>query len=81
MCPFPEDRVDLSVFSPVCLPSNSADFIGHDGFVFGEQFFSFFPCIPFQFFSGWGETGKYTATDKLQETVVSFVENSNCAER
>ena len=41
VCPFPEDRVDLSVFSPVCLPSNSANFIGHDGFVFGEQFFSF----------------------------------------
>ena len=41
VCPFPEDRVDLSVFSPVCLPSNSANFIGQDGFVFGEQFFSF----------------------------------------
>ena len=41
VCPFPEDRVDLSVFSPVCLPSNSADFIGHDGFVYGEQLFLF----------------------------------------
>ena len=43
--------------------------------------FFFFPCIPFQFFSGWGETGEDTATDKLQETVVSIVENSNCVER
>ena len=39
--PFSEERVDLSVFSPVCLPSNGADFIGQDGFVYGEQFFSF----------------------------------------
>ena len=41
VCPFPEDRVDLSVFSPVCLTSNSADFIGQDGFVYGEQLFLF----------------------------------------
>ena len=37
MCPFPEDRVDLSVFSPVCLPSNGADFIGKTASVYGEE--------------------------------------------
>ena len=42
VCPFPEDRVDLSVFSPVCLPSNGADFIGQGSFVYGEQLFLFF---------------------------------------
>ena len=37
VCPFPEDRVDLSVFSPVCLPSNGADFIGQTASVYGEE--------------------------------------------
>ena len=37
VCPFPEDRVDLSVFSPVCLPSNGADFIGQNASVYGEE--------------------------------------------
>ena len=37
VCPFPEERVDLSVFSPVCLPSNGADFIGQNASVYGEE--------------------------------------------
>ena len=34
---FTEERVDLSVFSPVCLPGKGESFLGEDGFVFGEQ--------------------------------------------
>ena len=41
VCPFPEDRVDLSVFSPVCLPSNGADFIGQTASVYGEELWPF----------------------------------------
>ena len=37
VCPVSEDRVDLSVFSPVCLPSNGADFIGQNAYVYGEE--------------------------------------------
>ena len=34
------------------------------------------------FFSGWGDTGvPETSTDKLQETVITIVQSSNCAER
>ena len=32
-----EDRVDLSVFSPACLPSNSSSLVGQEGHVYGEQ--------------------------------------------
>ena len=34
---FSEDRVDLSVFSPACLPSNSASLVGQEGHVYGGQ--------------------------------------------
>ena len=34
---FSEDRVDLSVFSPACLPSNSASFVGQEGHIYGGQ--------------------------------------------
>ena len=34
--PFSEERVDLSVFSPACLPSNSASLVSQDGHVYGE---------------------------------------------
>ena len=32
-----ENRVDLSVFSPACLPSNSSSLVGQEGHVYGEQ--------------------------------------------
>ena len=33
-----EERVDLSVFSPACLPDNKeASFVGQEGHVYGEQ--------------------------------------------
>ena len=34
---FSEERVDLSVFSPVCLPSNSASLVGQEGHIYGGQ--------------------------------------------
>ena len=34
---FSEERVDLSVFSPACLPSKSGSFVGQEGHVYGGQ--------------------------------------------
>ena len=34
---FAEERVDLSVFSPVCLPDIGESFLGQNGIVYGEQ--------------------------------------------
>ena len=34
---FAEERVDLSVFSPVCLPNIGESFLGQIGIVYGEQ--------------------------------------------
>ena len=34
---FSEDRVDLSVHSPVCLPDSSSDFVGQIGHVYGRK--------------------------------------------
>ena len=34
---FSEEQVDLSVFSPACLPSNSSSLVGQEGHVYGEQ--------------------------------------------
>ena len=33
----PEDQVDLLLFGPACLPSNSSSFVGQEGLVYGEQ--------------------------------------------
>ena len=33
-----DSRVDLSVFSPVCLPDVGEGFVNQDGHVYGEQF-------------------------------------------
>ena len=32
-----EERVDLSVFSPVCLPDIGESFVDQNGHVYGEQ--------------------------------------------
>ena len=32
-----EERVDLSVFSPVCLPDIGESFLGQNGIVYGEH--------------------------------------------
>ena len=34
--PYSEERVDLSVFRPACLPSSGASLVGQDGHVYGE---------------------------------------------
>ena len=34
---YTEERVDLSVFSPVCLPSIGETFVNQEGLVYGEQ--------------------------------------------
>ena len=74
--------MDLSVFSPVCLPDVGEGFINHEGHVYGEQF-SDMVVIPGMIYSlpGWGDTGvQETSTDKLQETEVPIVDPSNCGD-
>ena len=34
---FSEEGVDLSLFSPACLPNNSESLVGQEGHVYGEQ--------------------------------------------
>ena len=81
---FAEERADLSVFSPVCLPGIGESFLGQNGIVYGEQdqtikvFYIFLEISSI----GWGGTGvQDSSTDKLQETVVPIVQSSNCMER
>ena len=69
--------MDLSLFSPVCLPDVGEGFVNQSGHVYGEQFsdMALYP-VP-----GWGDTGvQDTSTDKLQETVVPIVDPSSCGE-
>ena len=33
----PEERVDLSKFTPVCLPSGTISLTGKDGHIYGEE--------------------------------------------
>ena len=72
--------MDLSIFSPACLPDIGESFVDQNGHVYGEQRHQ--PMITrFYLLSGWGDTGvQETSTDKLQETVVPIVQTSNCAE-
>ena len=79
--PFTEEQVDLSVFSPACLPNNSSSLVGLEGHLYGEQLKPLNHFHPVSI-SGWGDTGvEDTSTDKLQETVVSIVQSSSCMER
>ena len=34
---FSEERVNLALFSPACLPENGESFVGQTGIVYGEQ--------------------------------------------
>ena len=66
--------MDLSVFSPVCLPYNK---IGHkvkEGHVYGEICFMIITVI----FQGWGDTGTTDATKKLQKAIIPIVPSSDC---
>ena len=79
---FTEEQVDLSVFSPACLPNVGESYIDRNGHVYGEQCST---LLKFHLISisGWGDTGgvQETSTDKLQQTEVSIVQGSNCIER
>ena len=73
--------MDLSVFSPVCLPDIGESFVDQNGHVYGEQRQPMKPRFYLLSISGWGDTGvQETSTDKLQETVVPIVESSKCGE-
>ena len=77
-----EERVDLSVFIPACLPDLGESFVGQNGTVYGEQRQPVKTLSYLLSISGWGDTGvQETSTDKLQETVVPIVQSSNCTER
>ena len=81
-CQFTEDRVDLSVYSPACLPDVGESFVGQNGHVYGEQRQPMKTQFNLLSISGWGDTGvQETSTDKLQETVVPIVQSSNCIDR
>merc|ERR1712117_976028 len=54
------ESVDLSIYTPACLPASSADYVGQSAKVYGRQIF-FFQCkVACQniesFFIGWGKT-------------------------
>ena len=72
--------MDLSVFSPACLPDNNeASFVGEEGHVYGKSAQPVMIIFHPSFILGWGDTGvQATSTDKLQETVVPIVQTSNC---
>ena len=79
---FAEERVDLSVFSPVCLPNIGESFLGQNGSVYGEYHQAMTWFVPLYYSPGWGDTGlEETSTDKLQETVVPIVQSSECTMR
>ena len=61
-----EERMDLSVYSPACLPFTSeATLVGQNGHIYG-----------------WGDMGtEHTSTDVLQEALVPIIDNSRCLER
>ena len=74
----------LLFFSPACLPDIGESFVDQNGHVYGEQRQPTKTLVLFYFLSisGWGDRGvQETSTDKLQETVVPIVQNSNCIER
>ena len=72
--------MDLSVFSPACLPDNNeASFVGQEGHVYGKSAQPAMIIFHPSFILGWGDTGvQATSTDKLQEIVVPIVQTSNC---
>ena len=69
--------MDLSIYSPICLPDINANFVGQEGHLFGEEqehiTSESFPLIC----TGWGDTGLFSA-DKLQKTEVDILESSKC---
>ena len=70
--------MDLSLFSPVCLPDIGEAFVEQNAFVYGEQRTP--PVSPSVSILGWGYSFEGTSPDKLQETVVPIVQTSYCLE-
>ena len=74
--------MDLSVYSPLCLPLSGIDqsIVGQAGHIYGE-------CLELMIsenFSslGWGKFSDVgIATELLQTATVPIVENNNCKER
>ena len=68
MAVFSDERVDLSLFSPVCLPTKSSSFEGNVGHIYG----GLDTCLIVKkktLFVGWGLTGEHSAA-RLEEAQV-----------
>ena len=68
MSVFSDERVDLSLFSPVCLPTKSSSFEGNVGHIYGGLD-TYLIGKKKPLFVGWGLTGEQSAA-KLQEAEV-----------
>ena len=70
------EAVDLSIYTPACLPASSADYVGQTAKVYGEFFH--FATSPSQ---GWGLTDPCgsTTSSKLLEAEVTIVSDAECA--
>ena len=69
--------MDLSSFSPVCLPYDNKGQHAEEGHVYGEICFMIITVI----FQGWGDTGKTNyATKKLQKAIIPIVPSSDCTD-
>ena len=66
--------MDLSSFSPVCLPFNNKGQHAEEGHVYGEICFINFILL----FQGWGDTETTHSTNKLKKTIVPIVPTRNC---
>ena len=66
--------MDLSSFSPVCLPYDNKGQHAEEGHVYGEIRFINLILL----FQGWGDSGTPHSTNKLKETMIPIVPTRNC---
>ena len=68
--------VDLSIYTPACLPASSADYVGQTAKVYGGKIF-----LPLTLFLGWGKTDPcgFATSHKLLEAEVRVVSDADCA--
>ena len=67
--------MDLSSFSPVCLPYDNKGQHAEEGHVYGEIRFIKLILL----FQGWGDSGTTDfSTDKLKKTTIPIVPSSTC---
>ena len=70
--------MDLSVFSPACLPYNKKGQDASKGHVYGEICFVAFTIL----FQGWGDTGTTDfSTETLKKTEIPIVSSSTCIDK